>query len=399
MASFTKIPANNKQGYKWRCVMEGPPDPLTGQRQQVARVRETKSGAKNAAQTVIDKMSGGMNTKRAKKMKFSEVVEEWLHSYSKSGVKASTLRIRKFETQILNTYMSGATIDKPTKSSYQKFLNDLDNQGYEFNTISGIHATANMIFNWALDEKLREDNPCKKAKIPVKQLTVEQIKQRSISEKYLERNEIEEFLDTVKKFGFADDLELFYLFVFSGMRPGEECALQWPDINIKTFECDVNKTIYYPRGLKGEYELTPPKNEGSIRRFDLDEFIIDMLIKMKERQLWRQKRYKQHFEDFHNGDFVFAHDNGMPYTLSFVNARMQRIIKRTKITKIATPHIWRHTHISMLAEAGVELKTIMKRVGHTDSKTTLKIYTHVTERMKQNSTQRVRLEFKNILEI
>lgn len=151
--------------------------------------------------------------------------------------------------------------------------------------------------------------------------------------------------------------------------------------------------------MKGEYELTPPKNEGSIRRFDLDEFIIDMLIKMKERQLWRQKRYKQHFEDFHNGDFVFAHDNGMPYTLSFVNARMQRIIKRTKITKIATPHIWRHTHISMLAEAGVELKTIMKRVGHTDSKTTLKIYTHVTERMKQNSTQRVRLEFKNILEI
>lgn len=64
MVSFTKIPANNKQGYKWRCVMEGPPDPLTGQRQQVARVRETKSGAKNAAQTVIDKMSGGMNTKR-----------------------------------------------------------------------------------------------------------------------------------------------------------------------------------------------------------------------------------------------------------------------------------------------------------------------------------------------
>lgn len=398
MAEPKKVPAKNKQGYKWKVVMEGPPDPITGQRQQIARIRDTKGEAVKAAQVAVDKLNSGMNTRKAKKMKFNEVVAEWLHTYSKSGVKDSTLRIRSFEIKILNGYMGETIIDKPTRSSYQKFLNDLDDQGYEYNTIAGVHATANMIFNWALDERLREDNPCKKAKIPVKQLTVEQLKARSISEKFLDRDEIAEFLEAVKNFGFADDLELFYTFLFSGMRPGEQCALQWPDLDLKTFDCDVNKTIYYPKGLKGQYMLTPPKNDGSVRRFDLDEFVINMLAQMKQRQKWRQKRYKQNMLDFHDADFVFAHDNGMPYTLSFVNSRMQRIIKRTKITKVATPHIWRHTHISMLAEAGVELKAIMKRVGHTDSKTTLKIYTHVTERMKQNTTQRVRIEFKSFLE-
>ncbi len=59
---------------------------------------------------------------------------------------------------------------------------------------------------------------------------------------------------------------------------------------------------------------------------------------------------------------------------------MNRILKRTSITKKATPHIFRHTHISMLIEAGVDLPTIMARVGHDDAKTTLKIYTHVTKK-------------------
>ena len=49
--------------------------------------------------------------------------------------------------------------------------------------------------------------------------------------------------------------------------------------------------------------------------------------------------------------------------------------------KHLTTYIFRHTHISMLAELGVPLKTIMQRVGHNDPNTTLSIYTHVTKSM------------------
>ncbi len=52
---------------------------------------------------------------------------------------------------------------------------------------------------------------------------------------------------------------------------------------------------------------------------------------------------------------------------------MKQILAKTKITKNASPHIFRHTYISLLAEAGVDLKTKMQRVRHTDVKTTLKI--------------------------
>ncbi|WP_241964547.1 hypothetical protein [Paraliobacillus zengyii] len=52
---------------------------------------------------------------------------------------------------------------------------------------------------------------------------------------------------------------------------------------------------------------------------------------------------------------------------------MQRILEHTKILKIATPPIFKHSHISMLTEAGIDLATIMEKVGHEDMKTTMKI--------------------------
>ncbi|MDY0395372.1 tyrosine-type recombinase/integrase [Virgibacillus halophilus] len=48
--------------------------------------------------------------------------------------------------------------------------------------------------------------------------------------------------------------------------------------------------------------------------------------------------------------------------------------------------MFRHTHISMLTEAGVDLPTIMKLVGHENDKTTTKIYTHVTKKDDKGCT-------------
>lgn len=78
---------------------------------------------------------------------------------------------------------------------------------------------------------------------------------------------------------------------------------------------------------------------------------------------------------------------------------MGRILKKTSIEKHATPHIFRHTHISMMAEAGIDLPTIMKRVGHDDMKTTMRVYTHVTDKMKKNAAERIKNHFSNILHI
>lgn len=53
----------------------------------------------------------------------------------------------------------------------------------------------------------------------------------------------------------------------------------------------------------------------------------------------------------------------------------------------------------MLTEAGVDLKTIMDRVGHDDSKTTMDIYTHVTEKMKEDATEKIKNRYGDILKM
>lgn len=76
---------------------------------------------------------------------------------------------------------------------------------------------------------------------------------------------------------------------------------------------------------------------------------------------------------------------------------MNRILKKTNIKKPATPHIFRHTHVSMLAEAVTNIDTVMQRVGHEDSSTTRKVYTHVTKKMRKDAPANVTNLYENIL--
>lgn len=59
--------------------------------------------------------------------------------------------------------------------------------------------------------------------------------------------------------------------------------------------------------------------------------------------------------------------------------------------KNLSSHIFRHTHISKLAEIGTPVYVIQDRVGHEDSKLTQQIYLHVTEGMRE--------KLKSILEL
>jgi integrase len=50
--------------------------------------------------------------------------------------------------------------------------------------------------------------------------------------------------------------------------------------------------------------------------------------------------------------------------------------------------MFRHTHTSLLAEAGVDLVTIMERLGHKDDDVTKNIYLHITQSLKQEAVHK-----------
>ncbi|MCW3790554.1 tyrosine-type recombinase/integrase [Paenibacillus sp. LS1] len=103
------------------------------------------------------------------------------------------------------------------------------------------------------------------------------------------------------------------------------------------------------------------------------------------------------YKHYHDENFVFRKPDGYPIHQKYILTRMQQLMKKTTIKKHATPHILRHTYISMLAEAGVDLITIMQRVGHRDEKITLGIYNHVTQKMQNNADQKLKKHFAEVL--
>ena len=82
--------------------------------------------------------------------------------------------------------------------------------------------------------------------------------------------------------------------------------------------------------------------------------------------------------------YIFVTNRGVPIQRNSFNESIKAANHRLEhpINKPISSHIFRHTLVSYLAEKGVPLKAIMDRVGHEDSDTTMKIYTHVTNKMK-----------------
>lgn len=51
-------------------------------------------------------------------------------------------------------------------------------------------------------------------------------------------------------------------------------------------------------------------------------------------------------------------------------------------------HGFRHTHCSLLFEAGATIKEVQDRLGHSDIKTTINIYAHVTKKAKTDTAEK-----------
>lgn len=331
-----------------------------------------------------------------KKITFEMAAKHWLEVYTLTGVKRSTIRIREKEIKILKKHIAKTPIAHVTHAQYQRLLNDIA-PNYARTTVQGVNTTAGMIFRQAIKDKLIKDNPQNGVVVPKKRKTVEEIEKDPIETKYLERKELDDFLKAVREHGLDLDLERFYLLAFSGMRSGELLALKWTDINFKSNEIRITKTLYNENNNMKKYQLTPPKTEGSIRTINVEEEIINLLKSHYRRQSKTKMKYRHELEEYHDGSFVFSRPNGYPFIQKNIITRMNRLLEYTNITKKATPHIFRHTHISMMTEAGIDLATIMEKVGHEDMKTTMKIYTHVTNKMKKDASAKVRTLYKDAL--
>jgi site-specific recombinase, phage integrase family len=185
---------------------------------------------------------------------------------------------------------------------------------------------------------------------------------------FYDKDELKRFLNLVDQTKDLEKITLFRLLAFTGARKGEVLALEWADWTDNTL--DINKAV--TRGFGGE-EIGPTKNASSKRLISLDPKTIELLKK------WQAENP--------DNKYIFQGEEEKPMPSSLPRKWLLQILKGQKLRPIKI-HGFRHTHASLCFEAGMTLKQVQHRLGHSDLKTTMNIYTHITKQAKDDIGER-----------
>lgn len=375
-------------GAKWAFVVDIGVDPRTGKRKQKKKGGfTTKDDAQKACAKLINELDDNSYVDEMDIL-FKDFATEWLTMYDDGTLKPGTIRIRKHELARLMDYLAFVRMKDVTRKMYQDALNDLKKKGYADNTVTGAHATGGMIFKKAIALGIIKNNPAEFAKVKKTVKTVRELEEETELPKFLEKEDLGKFLSTAKKHGLGSDFIMFRILAYGGFRVGELIALKIADIDFTEKQIRVTKTYYNPKNNTKKYEIVPPKTKKSKRTVMMDDATMVIL----EDHIKKLKKAKMRHRDvWHDEGFLFAQmDNfyGYPHLIKTLENRMRRILKYAGLNTSLTPHSLRHTHTSLLAEAGVGLEEIMERLGHIDDDTTRNVYLHVTKEKKKEAPQK-----------
>lgn len=384
-------------GAKWYFKIDTGINPATGKRKQKEKGGfNTKAEAEEACAILVAEIKNGTYIEESDAL-FKDFAKEWIGIYEKThDVKISSVRVRQHEVDKLMPYFAHLKIKDITKKKYQNTLNDLKDKGFADNTISGVHSTGRMIFKKAMEYDMIKKDPTEFARVPRSQKTVEELEQEKEIPKYLEKEELALFLKTAREKGLEKDYITFMVLAYTGMRAGELCALKWRDIDLDAGAIVITKTYYNPSNNTIKYKLLTPKTKTSKRAIGVDKSVLDELAKYRA---WQNKRKMRLRSTYHDEDFVFAKTQkkpGYPEFIKTVENRMRRLLKLAGLDQSLTPHSLRHTHTSLLAEAGVRLPQIMDRLGHADDETTKMVYLHCTKAMRKEASEKFSELMKNV---
>ena len=310
-----------------------------------------------------------------------EVAQLWLE-HTEPTVKISTHINHSLHVKKIFTYIdTGIPLVKVTPIMIENMVHSVyykENLSYYY--AKSILTTVRAIFRHAKRRRIIQDiHEIEDINVKKKPFTHTEIAKKQ--NKFLDAVELKSVLAQLTK--LAPRIALLIEFMsLTGLRIGELLALRYCDYDAKKATINVNGTLQYFYKNGSDIKRGTPKNIYSIRDIALDNRCVKILNTI----ITDNKRQSLWFKGYNEQGYIFTAKRGNPYDMQYIN----KLLKQVHIEgKHLTTHIFRHTHISMLAELGIPLKAIMQRVGHNDPATTLSIYTHVTQHMKDDIVEKL----------
>lgn len=324
--------------------------------------KEVKQKAKHAQQEF--KANGCTVTKVVPVKNYQELAELWLESY-KLTVKPQTFIATKrmLHNHLIPTFGS-VRLNKLSVSYIQNFINDLSSQLVHY---SVVHSINRRVLQYGVSLQLLPFNPARDVILP----KVPKRENKAI--KFIAPADLKaliSYMETLanKKYGYYFDYVLYSVLLATGCRFGEVVPLEWSDIDLEAGTVSISKN--YNRLVK---LVGTPKSQAGIRVISIDPKTVNLLRLYKNRQ---RQLFLEAGESVPS--LVFATPTKDYHNMATRQEALDRRCKEIGIPRF-TFHAFRHTHASLLLNAGISYKELQYRLGHATLAMTMDIYSHLSK--------------------
>lgn len=303
-------------------------------------------------------------------MTVQQLFDEYI-SVKKHEVRETTLKQTK---RVLNThvlpYLKNVKINKLNNVNLQKWKNEVSEQDLSILTRQNIYGEFRALLNYAV----RMEYIPKNCLLNIGNFKEAYFEMKHDKLNYYTADQFKKFISAAKENTETLTDWGYYVFFniafYTGMRKGEINALKWSDIDGDIIH--VRRSI--AQKVKGPDIETPPKNKSSYRDLQMPVPLINILNEHKE----RQKQTNGFTDDFRVcGGIQCLRDT------SISNKNIQFA------DKAGLPHIrihdFRHSHASLLANEGINIQEIARRLGHSKIETTWDTYSHLYPREEERA--------------
>ena len=230
-------------------------------------------------------------------------------------------------------------------------------------TVKDHHTVLSSLFSTAVQWQVIPSNLCERVKPP---------KYKKTERKYLDENGAAALIAALASEPYQYIVAIYTL-LYTGLRRGEVCGLEWCDIDeIKGLLTVRNNLLYVPE--KGLY-IDEPKSETSKRVITMSADLVELL---KNNRKWQREQEERLGTSWIRNDNVIRNPDGSRMRPDTLSGWFHEFIQRHELPDISL-HSLRHTNATLMIASGIPLKTVSARLGHSSIAITSDLYSHAIQ--------------------
>lgn len=296
---------------------------------------------------LIERFLVNGNVPPEKRLTFKEYTENWMKTYKDVSLKPTTLS--GYRTMLRAHFYPAfgkRVFCQITTKDLQDFLNARSELSRKY--LSDMVKFFGMIVRDALEDGVveRDITASRKLTIPSNKKTVR------------EALTLENFLDVSDHLSVLNlrDRRFMALLMYTGLRRGEALGLRWEDIDQARGVIHVLRNVTYHTATAN---VGTPKTENGYRDVPLVPHLTRILDPIQP-----------------NGYIIASTQKPTEPICHSTFVRTWKRIDESIDLHGATPHIFRHTYLTILAGLNIDVKTLQAIAGHSDIQITMNRYVH-----------------------